>query len=210
MEGTNVPAVQQPQQAFYTGGNQPLRESHNTAHYSPSIGTSREDIDAMKNILAKLNNISGEDQISEQASPTVGRTTLTETSLAQKTSPGSFEVLISLKESNGKEIRTYNVVDSNRRDVVSNLRLQESAQAIMKLMNKGLSFDSSRVQEVIDLEEDFNRNRLETAKHKARYTRSMELNETAAAEVFKNRFNVAKANALVAQDQIKSILESLR
>jgi hypothetical protein len=210
MEGTNVPAVQQPQQAFYTGGNQPLRESHNTTHYSPSVGTSREDIDAMKNILAKLNNINGEDQISEQASPTVGRTTLTETSSAQKAKSGSFEVLISLKESNGKEIRTYNVVDSNRRDIVSNLRLQESAQAIMKLMNKGLSFDSSRVQEVIDLEEDFNRNRLETAKHKARYTRSMELNETAAAEVFKNRFNVAKANALVAQDQIKSILESLR
>lgn len=209
MEGTNVPAVQQPQQAFYTGGSQPLRENH-TTHYSPSMGTSREDIDAMKNILTKLNSLSGEETVMEQTAPSATKTYLNEGAAVQKSSPGSFEVLISLKESNGKETKSYNVVDGNRRDVVSNLRLQETAQAIMKLMNKGLDLNSTRVQEVLELEEEFNRNRLETAKHKARYTRSMELNETAAAEVFKTRFNVAKANALVAQDQIKSILESLR
>lgn len=216
MNGTNVPAVQQPHQAHYAGGNpgtrQPMNESRAQPAYAPSFGTSREEVDAMKNILNKLNHLSGDDRPAEQAVQAAPRQALVETShfSTQATGSGPFEVLISLKESNGKEVRSYNVVDANRRDVVSDLKLQESAQTIMKLMNKGLGLDSGRVQEVIELEEEFNRNRMETARHKSRYARSMELGESAAADVFKTRFNVAKANALAAQDQIKSILESLR
>lgn len=221
MNGTNVPAVQQPQQAHYSGGSagtqRPLHESRAAPAapaYMPSFGTSREEVNAMKNILDKLNHLSGDERPAAQALQAPAPTALIENRTSQfSTQPvgsGPFEVLISLKESAGKEVRAYNVVDANRRDVVSNLKLQESAQAIMKLMNKGLGVDSVRVQEVVELEEEFNRNRMETARHKARYARSMELNESAAADVFKTRFNVAKANALAAQDQIKSILESLR
>lgn len=214
MNGTNVPAIQQPQQAHYTGGyaGTPIKESKAAPAYSPSYGTSREEVDAMKNLLNKLNHISGDDQPVTKTIQTAPRQALVETNHSSNLNVGSgpFEVLISLKESNGKEVRSYNVVDANRRDIVSDLKLQESSQAVMKLLNKGLSVDSARVQEVIELEEEFNRNRLETARHKARYARSMELKESAAADVFKTRFNVAKANALAAQDQIKSILESLR
>lgn len=211
MEGKNVPAVQQPQQAHYSGGyagtQRPLNESRAAPAYMPSFGTSREEVDAMKNILNKLNALEGNEPV-RQAQPLVEAASFQQNVSTAGGAP--YEVLISLKESNGKEVRSYNVVDCQRRDVVSNLKLQESAQAIMKLMNKGLAFESSRVQEVVDLEEEFNRNRMETARHKSRYQRSMELGEAAAADVFKNRFNVAKANALAAQDQIKSILESLR
>jgi len=213
MNGDIVPASEPTHQAHYTGGyagtRQPINESRAAPAYTPSFGTSREEVDAMKNILHKLNNLSGDSEPATAASSPVP--TLTEsTTTTHSQATGSYEVLISLKESNGKEVRSYNVVDGNRRDVVADLNLQEAAQAIMKLMNKGLSLNSSRVQEVLDLEEEFNRNRMETSRHKARYTRSMELNESAAAEVFKTRFNVAKANALAAQDQIKSILGSLR
>jgi len=119
-------------------------------------------------------------------------------------------VMATITESNGKEVNRYNVVDSTRRDVVSNLVMKEAATAIMKMLNKGHALQSAKVQEVISLEEDFNRNRIETSKHKARYNRSMELGESAAATVFKDRFNAARAQALVAQDTIKSINESLR
>jgi hypothetical protein len=214
--GGSVPAVQQPQQAHYSGGyagtQRPLHESRAPAApaYMPSFGTSREEVDAMKNILNKLNALDGGESSAPQRQPQA----LVESNHFHQNVPiaggAPYEVLISLRESNGKEFRSYNVVDNQRRDLVSDLKLQESAQAIMKLMNKGLAFESSRVQEVVELEEEFSRYRKETVSHKSRYQRSMELGETAAAEVFKTRFNVAKANALAAQDQIKSILESIR
>lgn len=215
---SNVPAVRDNTvNAHYSGGyagtQRPLNESRQAppaAPYMPSYGTSRAEVDAMKNILEKLNHLSGDE------APKAPRQTqqLVETNSFHQNVPTSggapYEVLISLKESNGKEFRSYNVVDCQRRDVVSDLKLQETASAIMKLLNKGLAFESTRVQEVIELEEEFTRYRKDTMSHKSRYTRSMELGESAAADVFKTRFNVAKANALAAQDQIKSILESLR
>lgn len=217
MNGDIVPASEPTHQAHYTGGytgtRQPINESRAAPAYAPSFGTSREEVDAMKNILHKLNNLSGDPEpvCADPVPALTESTTYASTSASTyNQTPESYEVLIRLKESNGKEIRSYYVVDSNRRDVVADLKLQEAAQAIMKLMNKGLSLTSPRVQEIIDLEEEFNRNRMETSRHKARYTRSMELNESAAAEVFKTRFNVAKANAIAAQDQIKSILGSIR
>jgi len=213
---SNVPAVQQPQQAHYSGGyagtQRPLNESRSNVAppaYMPSAGTSREEVDAMKNILSKLNELSGEER------PTPRQQLAETTSYAQAPLPaptgaGPFTVLVTIQESNGKEVSRYNVVDAARQDVVSSLIVKESATAIMKLMNKGHNLGSVKVQEVLELEEDFNRNRIETGRHRARYQRSMELGETAAANVFKDRFNAAKANALVAQDTIKSINESLR
>lgn len=219
MNGTNVPAVQQPHQAHYSGGSagtqRPLHESRAAPAapaYMPSFGTSREEVDAMKNIMNKLNHLSGDERSMEQviAPQPMALTEASHFTQAPLPGTGPYQVLAVIKESGGKEVNRYSVVDGNRRDVVADLTLKEAATALMKLMNKGLALESARVQEVINLEEDFNRNRLQTASHKQRYQRAMELGETAAAQVFKDRFNVAKANALAAQDEIKSISESLR
>lgn len=214
--GASVPAVQQPQQGHYAGGHagtqRPLNESRGytppAPAYMPSFGTSRADVDAMKNILETINQLSGD----EAPAP---RQALQETS--QFSAPGlpapqngPYTVMSLIEESNGKDVNRYNVVDAGRNDVVPGMVMKEAATAVMKLMNKGHALHSTKVQEVIELEEDFNRNRIETGKHKARYARSMELGETAAANVFKDRFNAARAQALAAQDTIKSINESLR
>lgn len=220
MDGTNVPALQQPIQGHYTGGSagvrQPMKESRNyIPPIIPSFGPSRDDVNSMKILLEKINNLDGKEESSIVNSGSASRALLeTSSSIGAHVSTlstGPYEILISLKENaQGKEVRSYNVVDSSRCDIVSGLVLQEAAQAILKLLNKGLASNSSRVQEIVDLEEDYNRNRIEAGRHKARYQRSIELGENAAADVFKSRFSTAKANALASQDQIKSILESIR
>lgn len=221
MNGTNVPAVPQPQQAHYSGGSagtrQPMNESRGAPPapaYMPSFGTSREEVDAMKNIMNKLNHLNGDAPNESAFAQTNQPQQLALTEAAHFTqapiASGPYQVLATIKESAGREVNRYHVVDAGRRDVVSDLTLKESATTIMKLLNKGLTLESARVQEVVELEEEFTRNRLDTGRHKQRYQRAVDLGETAAADVFKTRFNVAKANALAAQDQIKSILESLR
>ena len=205
MEGKSVPAIQDPIQAHYVGGRAPLREAYVPPVYNGGGSPSREDVDAMKTLLEKLNHLSG-----EETPPTRQLTERTVTP-TQSLNTGTYEVLVMLKESaSGKETKSYNVVDQNRQDIVSDIMIKEAAQSIAKLMNKGLTLQSPKVQEILDLEEDYNRNRIEASKHKARFQRSSELGESAAANVFKERFGVAKANALAAQDQIKSIFESIR
>jgi len=207
---SNVPAVRDETvhgqySGGYAGTQRPLNESVAPPVYYPGGGTSREEVDAMKVLLEKMNALEGNEA-------PFARQALTETNqyAASSNSGSEYQVLVTIQESNGKEVNRYNVVDSNRRDVVPGLVIKEAATAIMKLMNKGNSLDSRKVQEVVELEETFNRNRIATSQNKARYTRSMELGETAAAKVFKERFATSRANALAAQDEIKSILESIR
>lgn len=211
MNGTNVPAVQQPQQAHYAGGSagtrRPMNESYSPPPvYVPGGAPSRADVDEMKNLLEKINNLSGEEPVRQPIRETAE---YSNASLPAPTS-GSYSVMVTIQESNGKEVNRYNVVDSNRRDVVPGLVIKEAATAIMKLMNKGNSLNSSKVQEVIDLEETYNRARIQTAQNKSRYQRSIDLGENAAAQVFKDRFATSRANALAAQDDIKSINDSIR
>jgi len=207
--GANVPAVRDETihgsySGGYAGTQRPLRENVAPPVYYPGGGTSREEVDAMKVLLEKMNALEGNDA-------PAARQALTETSnYAAPSAGGQYQVLVTIQESNGKEVNRYNVVDSNRNDVVPGLVVKEAATAIMKLMNKGHALASTKVQEVIELEETFNRNRIATSQNKSRYNRSVELGETAAAKVFKERFSTSRANALAAQDDIKNILESIR
>jgi hypothetical protein len=198
-------------QAQYTGGNpgsrRPLNESYAPPPpiYIPGGAPSRADVDAMKNLMEKINTLTGDD-----APQPVLTETATQAALPSPTASTGFSVISMIQESGGKEVSRFNVVDSNRRDVLEGLVLREAATAVMRLMNKGHALDSARVQEVVELEETFNRNRILTGQNKSRYSRAMELGEVSAAQVFKERHTVSKANALAAQDEIKSILETIR
>lgn len=216
MEGNANLPVQHEVQAHYTGGSQGTRRPLNESHYSPPppIGgayAGREEVDAMRNVLERFYAASGGNQNINETVEARTSTLEYATTPAVNHSAGGFEVRISLSEdSNGKETKNHLVVDSAGRVVVEGLNLVESAKAVMKLLNKGLAVNHARVTEVTELDEDYNRNRIIAGQSRSRYQRSVELNESAAAQVFKTKFETARASALAAQDQIKGILESIR
>ena len=215
MEGNTLPAVSQPIQGHYGNSRTTLNETRVAPPiYTPSFGPGREDVDAMKNILQKLQSLGGDETPAAPPQRTPMYESVESTNFSTPTSShvssGPFTVLVQIAESNGKEVNRYSVVDGSRRDVFSELVMKESATALMKLLNRGESTASNKCREILDLEEEYNRNRIEMGRHKQRHARSTQLGETAAANVFKDRFNTAKANAMVAQDTIKSINESIR
>lgn len=216
--GGNLPA-QHEHQAHYTGGERrPLNESYAPPPSAGPVGfAGREDVDAMREVLQRFKAASGEDSPQQLRENLEYANKLQETfsasaSTAQISAPtGQHEVRISLSESaDGKETKDHVVVNGAGQAVVSGLSLVESAKAVMKLLNKGIPAGHARIAELAELDEDYNRNRILAGQARARYQRSMELNETAAAQVFKTRFETARATALATKDQIQSILESIR
>lgn len=217
-ETSNLP-VQHEHTAQYTGGHQGTRRPLNESQYHapPSAGfASGEDVDAMRDVLKRFKAAIGEDAPRQNLNENTGGYELTagtyQAPAVQVSSPtGQHEVRISLSESaDGKETKDHMVVNGAGQAVVQGLSLVESAKAIMKLLNKGLTASHARVAELTELDEDYNRNRILAGQARSRYQRSAELNEMAAAQVFKTRFETARATALATQDQIKSILESIR
>lgn len=124
---------------------------------------------------------------------------------------GAWEVRVKMFESAGKQRKIYDVLQAGSSSkLYEGLVILEAAHAIVRYLNKGLETTNGKITEIADLEEMFRRNRQDAATFKKRFERCMELKETAAAEVFEARWQRARAQAIVANDQIKSILDNIR
>jgi hypothetical protein len=181
---------------------------------SPVTRTGRPDVDAMAEILQRFNKATNNtaQRLVEDANndPRTLEAIHTQ-STGSGVKIGKYEVIVELLESDNKTRKVYNVMHSeNDQLMVKDLSVLEAAHAIVRYLNKGVPFDNNKIQSILDLEETYSRNKIDAIRFKQRYERCVKLKETRAGDVFADRFQVARANALVAHDQIKSVLESIR
>jgi hypothetical protein len=124
---------------------------------------------------------------------------------------GAWEVRVKMFETAGGQRKAYDVFHAGSKDrLYEGLVIFEAAHAIVRYLNKGIPTDHAKITEIADLEETFRRNRQDAVTFKKRFERCTELKESAAAEVFEARWQRARAQAIVANDQIKTILDNIR
>lgn len=191
-----------------------LTEQQLNNHNIPVRSTGRPDVDAMADILNRFNNASANTAKTlvedSRYDPRV-REAISTTKTNDGLKIGEYRVTTTMLENSiGSSQKAYNVVDSNNNVLCENLTVSEAAHAVIRYLIKGLTLDHGKVQNILELEETFSRNRADAARFRYRYDRCIKLKENAAANVFADRFQVARANALSAHDQIKSILENIR
>jgi hypothetical protein len=155
----------------------------------PSYGTSAEDVQQMKNLLERLEQINGGEAIKEA----IG---------------GSGYEAISVLSETGSKLSV--VAKGTRNAAVADLALNESAIAIAKLLNSGETLESSKVQQVLDLDEEYAQAKTKAVTIKENYSRAVKLNESESATVFKKRHAAVRANALAIQEELKALLTSIR
>jgi hypothetical protein len=195
----------------------PTTENHSSSpkRVAPAVGlVGGNEQQAMKEILERLHRVAGDAsyQLNEEASydPEV-REALHTLATPNGVMIGGWEVKISLDESSKNNRKFYTVVNTTTKEIVSeNLIIHEAALAIVKYLNKGYMADHVKIKEVLDLEETFNRNRMDAKIFKHRFNRCQQLDEQEASDVFASRYQTARANALAAQDQIQNIFKSTR
>jgi hypothetical protein len=185
-----------------------------TSTVTPTSKTGRPDVDAMADILRRFNTAS-EGTAEKLVENSKYDSELREFLHTQKTQTGvkigRYEVASNVAELAGKKQKVFDVVASgSEKRVFSSLTLIEAAHAIVRYLNKGLHTTDKKIQYVVELEETYTRNRMDALRFKHRYERCVQLHESQAGNVFADRYQVARANALVAMDQITSILNTIR
>jgi hypothetical protein len=176
--------------------------------------TGNPDVDVMADILRRFNTASGnvagqlaEESINDSRLQEALETSVTKSGIVI----GKWDVVSSLNESDSNKHKNFDVRNATTKQTAyKNLTLIEAAHAVIRYLNKGMPISDPKINAVLELEEIYHRNRNDATRFKQRYNRCVELKEKQAAFVFADRFQVARANALVAHDQIKSILESIR
>lgn len=205
LEGMDNP---QPNRNIGNVRSQRLYETQNRQQRTPIQPTYIPDdnyanVQAMKNIIESLDCLDDSSHINnvEQKRNT------NQQYITEKTNnnTGNWEVTVSL---NTRGARIYEVKDIHR-NVFENIKFNvfESALATAKILNE--NGPSIRINELIELDEDFDVYRSEVLKNKRVYKKSISLNESESASVFNARMKKAQASATAIQEAIKDIYISL-
>lgn len=115
-----------------------------------------------------------------------------------------YEVVVDLDESG----RFYVVKDSNR-NVYENkiFSVFESAMAVCKILNG--EGEERHIENFIELDEDFKKEKQKALESKKDYNRSIEIKESRMASVFENKFKRYQENANSIYKDIKSLFSMI-
>lgn len=122
-----------------------------------------------------------------------------------KTYDGSdYEVVVDLDESG----RFYVIKDSNRNIYENKIfSVFESAMAVCKILNG--EGEERHIENFIELDEDFKKEKQKALESKKDYNRSIEIKESRMASVFENKFKRYQENANSIYKDIKSLFSMI-
>jgi hypothetical protein len=191
----------------------PVRDSNSDRQVAPppsgySSPASNADVGAMKKILESFYSGIGEVEKNTTSELVVQSPSPLQKKPMEQNFSQKWAVRKNIHESKQNKSTTFSIHSGNN-VLEQRFNVVESAKSVCHLLNNGYNIDSSKVQKIIDLDEEFAVLRLETAKLKRLYERSTQLNETQAADVFAQKHQTSKANALCIKTRIESIWEIL-
>jgi len=154
---------------------------------SKPIGDSN--IDAMKKILENFYS-------SEK--PKIVQEALNTEKTDKGTRVGSWEIVIN--EGNPKTYDVKNIVTKSF--IAKDLYLYEACLGIVKNLNEGYGINDRKIKELLDLEEEYTKNRNNASNYKRNYKTALKEGNNIKATNSENRFELASEKALEAQERL--------
>lgn len=163
----------------------------------------QQGVEAMKNIMESLNSVFGEEN--SYSKETYNTQQIKEKNSTYENMSDNWEVVVSLDET-GSRIYT---VKNESREIFEDMSfsLFESAYTISKILNKNGS--TRRINDIIELDEDFKTYRSESILSKRNYNACIKLNESEAAVIHNTRYKQSQQKAVAIQESVKNILKSI-
>lgn len=182
-----------------------------TAPVDPLIsgpGVTAEDIAAMGEILKKMNNAIMAPLVEEASQDSELRSALVTEAVDNGFKIGSWTVQKIVQEGvTGKDEVFYKVYGEKTGEFFQKpFKLHEAATAVVKLMNHGHDINSSQVEELLKLDQEYQRLRLKALEEKARWRRVQGTDMEWKQDVYEAKFDAAKSRALYIKERVKNML----
>jgi hypothetical protein len=160
--------------------------------------TGNPDANAMKVILERF-QMAAED-LTEAAKTDVDlRESLYTSKTDSGTRIGSWEIIF--KQVDGTRI--FDLVNvATREPIATDLMLYEAAVSLARCLNDGISITDKRVRDIIVLEDEYVKNRIEAAHFKSHLKHMRSKGKDTRAAIAEDRFDEASRKAIEAQERI--------
>ena len=195
-----------------SSSSRPLNDS-DVLLAGPGQVTSRE-IDAMTNVLKKLNNVMGN---SSDSYLQEGISTLPELQEAMTTSVtsngvkiGAYKIEINQDDSLLVNKQNYSVINKITGETIAHeLGLYEAAHGLVKLLNSGHFVNSQAIRELLENEASYTSHKMDAVRYKRKMKKARMINDSVKYNLFEARCQSSLDRAMQSKRTVKSIYKSL-
>lgn len=174
-----------------------------------SLQSGDNNVDVMKNILQKLQNVGNEttkELIQESTNNREVKEALSTRRTKSGVSVGQYEIRVRVDESRKRSMNYFDVVQSDTRVAIAkDLILYEAALILTKLLNRGETINGVNVKNLLRLEETYYKYRVDAARYKVKNKQCFKNGDYDRAEIFEHRYDDTRAKALQAKREIIAI-----
>lgn len=163
------------------------------------------EVEAMRVILERLNRAGADavDRLLEDAETdrTLGEALVTDRT-AQGARIGNWEIRVH-EATNQKRYDVVNAVTTE--PIAKDLFLYEAAYGLAKHLNQGVTINDRRVRNLLQIEEEFVRNRTDALSMKRRRDRLSRDGDSVGAAIAEDRYDAAKRRAILARQRLQEL-----
>lgn len=200
MEG-KAPSTPAPRNAVY--GSQEVE--------LPGAGqVTQKDIDAMSNVLKKLNSVTQEVISGSYGDPMLAEAVQT-TRNEEGVRVGSYQIMIKEDQRRLAGKQYYSIYHSRTNDIIANdLSLYETALTVVKLLNGGRYVNDPVVRKLFEADDFYTSHRTDAIRFKSKARAAERSGDRPRMDVFESRYQASLDNAMSYKKQIKKLISESR
>jgi hypothetical protein len=191
---------EKPAPSSYNSGS--LNENTEVELAGPGAVT-RKDVDAMANILNKLQTVSSTSMISESTRSSELTEAIETSRDANSVKVGKYQIMIHEDQKRLAGKQYYSIYHSATRDVIANdISLYETALAAIRLLNNGKYANSVEVRRLFEHDDSYTAHKVDAILYKRRLKNGV---DPVKQDIYESRYQASVDKAMVAKRQIKAI-----
>jgi hypothetical protein len=172
----------------------------------PGVPT-RRDIDAMANVLNKLNSITGEvahDMINESVTSPAAKAAISTSRNSTGVKVGAYQIQINEDPARVAGKQFYSIYHSGIGTIIADdVSLYETALGVVNLLNSGKYVNDIKVRELFEADNRYTSHYMDARMYKIKFLECKRKNSN-KTDIFESRFQASLRQCLIAKKDIKS------
>lgn len=170
----------------------------------------QRDIDAMSQVLAKLNTVTQQVVYESEQDPQLRSAMVTERN-DSGVKVGSYQIMIKEDEKRLAGKQYYSIYHTRTNDIIADdLTLYETALTIVKVLNSGRYVNDPLVRKLFEADDRYTSHRTDAIRFKARMKQAEKRGDDSKMDVYESRYQVAIDNAMTFKKDIKKLINESR
>lgn len=166
----------------------------------------QRDIDAMSQVLSKLNNVTQQVLYEGETDPNL-RAAISTQRNEDGVKVGSYQIMIKEDDRRLAGKQYYSIYHTRTNDVIADdLSLYETALTIVKLLNSGRYVNDPTIRKLFEADDRYTSHRTDAIRFKARMKQAEKSGDIAKRDVFESRYQVSIDNAMTFKKDIKKLI----